>query len=393
MRILHVLPSLDPADGGVVAWVRDTSRILNAMGHQSEALTLDTPGAPFLAESGMTSHPVGPVVALKYTPALKRWVREHADEYDAVVSHCIWDYASIGAFWATPDRRRKFFCFTHGMLDPWFNKAYPLKRLKKTLFWGWMVYPVLRDSVFTFFTCQEEARLARLSFRPYRVRERVVAFGTPRPEFDPEVARAAFAAAVPAVAGRPFFLFLSRIHPKKGCDLLVRAFAEACRDTDHLLVMAGPDQVGIRPGLEALAAELGVADRVLWPGLLQGDAKWGAYLGCEAFVLPSHQENFGLVVAEAMAVGRPVLISDKVNIHREVAESGGGLVEADTQEGTTALLTRFLALGPAERAALSTRAQSGFEERFEATRSAEDFLAAVEEGLAMARAGTLGPSV
>jgi len=78
-------------------------------------------------------------------------------------------------------------------------------------------------------------------------------------------------------------------------------------------------------------------------GMLDGDAKWGALHGCEAFILPSHQENFGIAVVEALGCGRPVLISDKVNIWREISEDGAGLVEEDSVEGTARLLARFAA--------------------------------------------------
>jgi hypothetical protein len=76
--------------------------------------------------------------------------------------------------------------------------------------------------------------------------------------------------------------------------------------------------------------------------MLSGAAKWGALYGCEAFVLPSHQENFGIAVVEALACGKPVLISDQVNIWREIVEDGAGLVEGDTEEGVEKLLRNFL---------------------------------------------------
>jgi hypothetical protein len=75
--------------------------------------------------------------------------------------------------------------------------------------------------------------------------------------------------------------------------------------------------------------------------MLSGAAKWGALYGCEAFVLPSHQENFGIAVVEALACGKPVLISDQVNIWREIVEDGAGLVEGDAEEGVEKLLRKF----------------------------------------------------
>lgn len=95
---------------------------------------------------------------------------------------------------------------------------------------------------------------------------------------------------------------------------------------DLELVIAGPDQVGLQTKLQRQAEQLGVAARVHWPGLLTGDPKWGALRNCEAFVLPSRQENFGVVVAEALGCGRSVLISDQVNIWPEIEQERVGLV-------------------------------------------------------------------
>lgn len=125
-------------------------------------------------------------------------------------------------------------------------------------------------------------------------------------------------------------MYLSRIHQKKGCDLLLEAFAKvASTDPDLHPVMAGPDQTGWVLKLKAHAARLGIADRVAWLGMLQGDDKWGAFYSAEAFCLPLHQEYFGVVVAEAMVCGKPVLISNKVNIWREIEVDGADIVQSD----------------------------------------------------------------
>src|SRR6185369_16511419 len=105
---------------------------------------------------------------------------------------------------------------------------------------------------------------------------------------------------------------------KKGVDLLISAYADVYQSkpaspAPPALVIAGPLNSDFADAMQKLAAELSPRDTVFWPGLLSGDAKWGAFHGCEAFVLPSHQENFGIAVAEALACGKPVLISNQVN--------------------------------------------------------------------------------
>jgi glycosyltransferase involved in cell wall biosynthesis len=166
-------------------------------------------------------------------------------------------------------------------------------------------------------------------------------------------------------------LFLGRIHPKKGCDLLLHAFAAVAASDPRLqLLMAGPDTDGWSADLRRLAERLGIAARVTWGGMLEGDVKWGALRGAELFALPSHQENFGIAVAEALACGLPVLISRRVNIWREVIEDGAGLAEEDTVAGATATLRQWCELGPASRAAMAVAASACFRERFAIERTA-----------------------
>jgi glycosyltransferase involved in cell wall biosynthesis len=189
---------------------------------------------------------------------------------------------------------------------------------------------------------------------------------------DSEAQRQAFFAICPAVRGKRFLLFLGRIDPKKGCDLLVDAFVRlAGRDPELELVMAGPDAQNWRPKLEQKAAAAGVAARIHWPGMLRGDAKWGAFYAAEAFVLPSHQENFGIAAAEALACAKPVLLSDKVNIAAEIARDGAGLMEPDTAAGTERLLQRWIELPGAERERMAIRALECFQARYDMRENAK----------------------
>ncbi len=153
--------------------------------------------------------------------------------------------------------------------------------------------------------------------------------------------------------------------------MLLRAFAEIRRqgNDDLALVMAGPPaNERYLADLQKIAHEtLGpqVAETaVTFPGMLTGQTKWGAFSAAEAFVLPSHQENFGIAVVEAMACGTPVLISNQVNIWREIVEDGAGYAENDDLAGTTRLLERWLETPPEERSAMQDNARASFARRF-----------------------------
>lgn len=366
MRILHLIGSLSPADGGPPHAVRQLALAWQKIGVEVEVVSVDDPAEPFLVGHSFPVHALGGrrLGRFCYSSHLQPWLRQNLPRFDGAVVHMVWSWPGI-AMHAEARRAGKPFCvFTHGGLDPWFNRRYPLKHLKKILFWRWQ-YPVLRDALRVFFTSDSERDLAKTSFRPNAWTPCVVPYGLNDPSGDPAAQIEAFHAKFPALRGRSFLLFLGRLHEKKGCDLLVNAFAKAAGpDPELQLVVAGPDQVGLQAKLQKMSQDLGIDGRVHWPGMLSGDLKWGALRAADAFVLPSHQENFGIAVAESLAAGRPVLISKEVNIWPDIQADQVGLVEPDTQDGTDNLLRRWIAMPAAERDAMAARCYPAFRRRY-----------------------------
>lgn len=385
MKVLHVIASADPAVGGTIEGLLRIVTTMAKSGHESELVTLDKPDAPWLTDIAFPVHAMGPRTHLYgYTPRLTPWLCRNIERYDIAIMHGIWNYSSFGAWRALAGSSVPYVLFTHGMLDPWFRKAYPRKHWVKQLYWLLAEGRVLRDAKRVLFTADDEQRLAAGVFFGYNYCGQVVGFGTADPPPASQPQTDAWYALMPSLKGRSYFLFLSRIHPKKGCDLLIDAFAKVADLHSSLdLVIAGPDQIGWRQELEQRAP--GLADRIHWPGMLTGDAKWGAFRNAEAFVLPSHQENFGIAVAEAMACGRLVLITDKINIWREVAALGGGLVESDTVDGVRALLERALAMSEEDRRIMGQRARDGFLKHFEMEEAVAALASVLEQVRSSAR--------
>jgi glycosyltransferase involved in cell wall biosynthesis len=175
---------------------------------------------------------------------------------------------------------------------------------------------------------------------------------------------------------------MGRLHPKKGCDLLLEAYAVTmANDPAWRLVFAGPDSFHSQKTLVARAQTLGIADRIVWTGMLRDSMKWSAFAAAEVFALPSHQENFGIAVAESLACGVPVLISREVNIWREIEASQAGLIAPDTLEGTTSLLTRWQQFPESERRAMQRNARQCFQQHFDIEHSAARLLEAIETTL------------
>jgi glycosyltransferase involved in cell wall biosynthesis len=376
VKILQMVQTLDPSVGGVAAAVLALSRGLTQRGHKIDIVALDEPSAPWLADVDLTVHALGAgLTRYRYAKTLLPWLRQHGGRYDRVIVHGLWQYMSFAAWRCFAGSSIPYYVFPHGMLDPWFKETFPLKHLKKWLYWPWAEYRVLRDATAVIFTSEEERLQARKSFWLYRCREKVSPLGLETPAPVGPQANETFLARYPMLRETRMLLFLGRLHPKKGCDLLIDALPRDSNPENALsLVLAGPDQIGWQRDLQARVAHLDMAPRIIFTGMLRGDMKQGALGSADAFILPSHQENFGMSVVEALAAGLPVLISERVNIWREIDMDGAGYVESDDLAGTTRLIERWIHTSLEKRAAMRSNARECFARRFEINRAADSLL-------------------
>lgn len=360
--------------------IRQITPHLSDLGAATTVASLDPPEAPWLHDQPFEAIGLGPVATgYGYRRSLPARIRAIACQHDAVIIDGIWQYHAFATWRALRGTGIPYFVYTHGMLDPWFKSTYPRKHLKKWAYWPWADYRVLRDAAAVLFTTEQERILARQSFWLYQANESVVGYGTSAPPADVEYQIQAFFDRFPQLRGQRIFLYLSRIHPKKGVDLLIEAFAAVASSDPRLrLVIAGPDQLGWQAVLQQKALMLGIAHRITWPGMLSGELKWGAFRSAELFCLPSHQENFGVVVAEALACGLPVAIANPVNIATEVAGAGAGLVHQDTVAGTTEALRQWLGLLPETMEQIGSQASQLFEQRYDLANLASTLLSVLQ---------------
>lgn len=382
MKFLRVIATLNPRHGGPAAGLRAITPTLTALGHETTFASMDSPEEAASFHVDAPVHALGPARGgYAYTPRLLPWLKENARDYDAVFVHGLWQYHGRAVRAALQGTGTRYFVFPHGMLDPWFRQAYPLKHVKKWIYWQLCERRVLRDAAAVLFTCDEERRLARESFHPYRCTEQVVAYGTAAPDMGALHQAEAWRASMPDLGDRPFWLFLGRIHRKKGVDVLLEAYGQHATKTAGpvpALVIAGPcSDYNYRVALERIVATLPKACRVFWPGMLDGPRKWGALRTADAFVLPSHQENFGIAVVEALAAGTAVLISRKVNIWEEIEQAGAGLADTDDVPGMARLFDRWTQLPTPQRYRMRAAAAELFKSRYEINRVARSLVQAV----------------
>ena len=239
-------------------------------------------------------------------------------------------------FGKLPGRRafalgNRYLVYPHGMLDPWFKKTYSLKHLKKQLYW-WAKQKGFYEVLMRYALPPRRSCTRSKDFFPYRVKEVVTGLGVKEPPPQTPEQTGKFYEQFPKLKGRKMLLYLGRFHPKKGVDNLIRAWSNREQKGEEVLVLAGPLEKGSDwiNNLKDLAKE---DSSIHWTGMLEGDLKWSALQFTDSMILPSHQENYGMVVAEACSVGLPVYLTDKVNLWREIIDAGAGAVEVDTLEG------------------------------------------------------------
>ena len=385
MRTLYVIASMDPLTGGTAQAVRASIIELNKLNVYAEVVSLDEPDSLFLAKDSILIQALeagkGPWC---YSSKLLPWLKENIDRFDVVIINGLWLYPSY-AVWkaihylktnrAKNTKTPKFFVMPHGMLDPWFQHAEKRewKAVRNWLYWKLIERKIINDADGLLFTCETEMLLARKPFRPYHPKKEInIGYGIEEPPPVCDSMHKAFLEKCPEVRNQPYLLFLSRIHPKKGLDLLLQAYSDIALAKPAMIVNM-PTLVVAGPGLETsygqdmvgmVAKNHWLNGKILFPGMLSGDAKWGALYGCEAFILPSHQENFGIAVVEALACKKPVLLSNQVNIWREIEAGGGGLVANDSVDGTKQLLANWFNLSDERKQLMGNKARVVFETYF-----------------------------
>ncbi|MXN91975.1 glycosyltransferase [Flavobacterium sp. Sd200] len=374
MRVLRVITSMNPENGGPCQGIRNSIPALEKIGVYNEVVCFDSPDAGFLGNDSFKIHAIGPSKGpYAYCPSLHQWLLDNFSRFDAVIIHGLWLYNNFGTYKAWKKYKSKhgnapkLYVMPHGMLDPYFQKApeRKLKAIRNSVFWKLFEKRAVNGATGVLFTCQEELILARQTFNDYKPEQELnVGYGIQQPPVYMPAMTEAFLEKCPQLKDSKFILFLSRIHEKKGVDLLVKAYLKLKDNNIDVapLVIAGP---GLDTDFGQEIKKLAEKDsNIIFPGMLSGNSKWGAFYNCEAFILPSHQENFGISVVEAMATGSPVLISKQVNIWREIDNGNAGLIGNDTEEDTYKILFDWSNLPDEEKKAMGNNALEVYKAKF-----------------------------
>ncbi len=329
MRVLHVIPSLDAGDGGPSKVVVEICRALRKAGEDAEIVsTGNPPDLPQDIPIGM--FPRQGRLDYKFSPELARWLDAEVARYDLLHVHAVFNHSTHAAARAAARRGVPYIIRPLGTL----NRSYALRqsRWRKAAYMRLFARRELNRAAALHCTSQAEKEdMIGLRLRAPAV---VIPLGLHGDEF--------LSLPLRRSGAPPCIAYLGRIHPKKGFDLLFPALEEIQGKHAFRLVVAGSGDADYLAALKDEASRRGLADRTEWPGHVVGEKKLALLAAADLFVLPSYSENFGIAVAEAMACGIPVVVSDQVDLWPDIAEYDAGPVVKCQVDELAAAIARLL---------------------------------------------------
>jgi glycosyltransferase involved in cell wall biosynthesis len=367
MRAVHVIAGLDPAHGGPSYTVPRLCQALGLAGAEARLLSVAgaerggiAPGAERTCCFPCDWARVPILGDLRCSSGLARALHELAPKSDVIHNHGLWLMPNVDAGRAALFVRKPFIVAPRGMLAP---AALAFSRLKKRVVWAMLQGEVVRRAACIHATSEQEHDEIRNFGLNNPVA--VVPNGIDLPEPAPR--------STSATTANRVLLSLGRIHPKKGLDRLVRAWATVeAAHPDWRLRIVGPDELGHAGELAALAAKL-KTQHVSVEKSISGEAKTVAYQQADLFVLPSLNENFAVTVAEALAAGTPV-IATKGAPWRALQNKGCGWWIDHGVEPLAAALASAMVMTREELQAMGAKGRAWMARDFSWDRVARDML-------------------
>ena len=344
MNVLHVTPSMSPHWGGPVIVVSELIPALYDEGIRCEIATTrgHRVGAHITGPEGVPTHvfDTSPATRLwtAYSRDLARFLDDSTTRFDLIHIHEIWHYAGYAAFRAAKKRNKPCVVTIHGELSEW---SLQHKAWKKFIYRKAILDGVLRNAdALHAITLPEKDRIASLG---YDTPVMVAPNGIDPTSYDSLPDPSEFLDRFPTLRGKRVILFLGRLNPKKGLDILAHSFHNLkSQFPNTVLLIAGPDEEGTRHMMKSILEFQGNLDSAIFTGMLTGAEKLAAMSCADIFVLPSYSEGFSIAILEAMAARLPVVITEGCNFP-EVAEHGSGFVvnasETPVAEAIGALLS------------------------------------------------------
>ena len=371
LRLLHVIPSVSPKHGGPSVALPLFLRSLAPYDVKVTIATTDDDGPGGRLNVPLEQMVPGPdktdsiyfrrsTEFYKTSRTMARWLDTHVTDYDAVHIHALFSFSSFAAARAARRAAVPYVVRPLGVLNEWGmrNRRRWLKRWSLRM----IELPILRHAAAIHYTAEAEQREAAAA-HPDIASLRSVVIPIPL-DVGQRSEPSRFYDRFPATAQRRIVLFLSRLDPKKGVELLISAFQKIrAKFPDALLVIAGSGEQAYVESLRQKTRELGCERDVLWTGFIEGEEKSALFAAATLFVLPSYSENFGIAAAEALAAGVPSILSEQVAIAQDAAAAQAAITVPCEVEAIAKAMGQLLD-DSALRERLSRQSRALMKERF-----------------------------
>ncbi len=332
MNVLHITPSMSPTWGGPVVVVSELIPALANEGIHCEIATAigHRVGNEIVSPRGVPTHVFDTGIPARlwtaYSREFSKFLDENIARFDLVHIHEVWHHAAYAASQAARKRGIPYIVTIHGELSEW---SLQHKGWKKLLYRKAILDSMLRNAfALHAITEAEKDRIAELGYDTPVI---VAPNGIDPTPFDKLPDPSTLLERFPALKGKRIILFMGRLNPNKGLDILAHSFSTVkSRFPDAVLLIAGPDEEGTRQNTETILRSEGTLDSVIFTGMLTGEDKLAAMSCTDVFVLPSYSEGFSIAILEAMAARLPVVITHGCNFP-EVAEHNAGFVVEASQ--------------------------------------------------------------
>ncbi len=338
MKILMVIPAVGNVYGGTTKIVLELAQAVGNLGHNVDIVTTPANGSTNLAVPlykwidektyRIQYFPYWDIADYKISLPLTKWLFQHVTDYDLVHTNAVFSYPVLPAYWACQFHKIPYIMTPHGMLEPW---AMAYKARKKRLYYNLFEKPALQKAAAIQITGSPEAS----SIKSYGIHTPMilVANGIHRHDCETLVDPEVFYREFPHTRNKTLIIFLARIDPKKGLDLLAKAFSQVYPQFPQAhAIIAGPDNTGFLPTVQNYFAEAGCLEAVTFTGMLTGKIKHAALTAASIYVAPSYSEGFSMSVLEGMAAGLPCVITVGCNFPEAGEAKAAYIVKVDADE-------------------------------------------------------------
>jgi glycosyltransferase involved in cell wall biosynthesis len=374
IKILRIIPSLDPRYGGPSKTIIESSLMLIKRGFEVHILTgeqKDSIKRNYFKKKIFKSNQIKIINKGKhinfgnYCFNLKqfKWLIKNKKKYDFAIVHGLWQFSTLMARILL---KKKYFVLIHGQLDPWFKENF-FKKIKKQIYWLLFEKKNLLNSKSILVTSEgEKLSLNKTFVNTNNIEKKIVHYGIFKPKFKKKIVLEKFYRKFPKLRNKNFYLFLGRFHEKKGCDVLIKSIKLIENKFNDKILLIGP-QTGSKyeSKIKELLIKNNLSKKILFSDMLLDDLKWGSILASKAMVLASHGENFGVSLVESLSLGKPVLTTNKVNIHKEILRDKAGFISKDNVYDFANILMKFHKLKNNDLKILSRNAIKCFTKNFD----------------------------